>query len=127
LGPVKDAAMKAGGVDREKIATLRAESDAAKKVFISLGGTEGRYSQIQGWIDVASEKQKNGQAQSLIPNWLPEFISRYYDVRAKVMQKIKDRNPTTNAVAVMGETVKPSLITEGLAVPKGIMQTPMGT
>ncbi len=118
LGPVKDGAMKAGGVDREKIAALRAESDAAKQVFIGLGGTEGRYSQIQGWIDVASEKQKNGQGQTLIPNWLPEFISRYYDVRAKVMQKMKDRAANPNQVAVMGEDVKPSLITKGLVVPK---------
>lgn len=85
--------------DANLITQIRDSVDKAQKKFLDLGGTQEQMDKLKAWV--ANPKKDP------IPGWLPGFLTRYYESRAKVMQKVQDRQAGVTQVNTMTVDVKP--------------------
>ncbi len=85
--------------DANLITQIRDSVDRAQRKFLDLGGTQEQMDKLKAWV--ANPKKDP------IPNWLPGFLTRYYESRAKVMQKVQDRQAGVSQVNTMSVEVKP--------------------
>jgi hypothetical protein len=85
--------------DANLITQIRDSVDKAQRKFIDLGGTQEQMDKLKAWV--ANPKKDP------IPNWLPGFLTRYYESRGKVMQRVQDRQAGISQVNTMSVDVKP--------------------
>lgn len=85
--------------DSNLITQIRESVDKAQRKFLDLGGTQEQMDKLKAWV--ANPKKDP------IPNWLPGFLTRYYEARGKVMQKVQDRQAGVTQVNTMSVDVKP--------------------
>ena len=85
--------------DSNLITQIRESVDKAQRKFLDLGGTQEQMDKLKAWV--ANPKKDP------IPNWLPGFLTRYYESRGKVMQKVQDRQAGVSQVNTMSVDVKP--------------------
>ena len=91
--------VSANNSDSNLITQIRDSVDKAQKKFLELGGTQEQMDKLKAW---AADSKKDP-----IPKWLPGFLTRYYEARAKVMQKVQDRQAGVTQVNTMSVEVKP--------------------
>lgn len=90
--------------DTSLITEIRQSVDRAQKKFLDLGGTQDQMVKLKAWV--ANPKKDP------IPGWVPGFLTRYYTSRAKVMQKVQDRQAGLTQVNTMTTEVKPPVTDE---------------
>jgi len=103
-GKLEQGFVNVNNTDANLITEIRASVDRANKKFLELGGTKEQMDKLQAWV---ADTKKDP-----VPNWLPGFLTRYYTERAKVMQKVQDRNAGVRHVATMPVDVKPPVTNE---------------
>lgn len=86
------------------IASIQESVRVAKEKFIELGGREENYDRLQAWVSTDQSKH--------VPPFMVAWINRYYDVRARVMKKLDERENALRGqdLAVMATEVKPPLL-----------------
>jgi len=86
------------------ITNIRQSVDKAQKTFAELGGTQEQMDKLKAWVANPSKDS--------VPGWLPGFLSRYYESRGNVMQKVQERKAGATQVKVMPAAVKPPVTDE---------------
>jgi hypothetical protein len=99
LAKLEKGFVSVNNTDANLITQIRESVDRAQRKFLDLGGTQEQMDKIKAWV--ANPKKDP------IPNWLPGFLTRYYESRAKVMQKVADRQAGVSQVNTMTVDVKP--------------------
>ncbi len=108
------ALINANNTDIGLISQIRESVDKAQTQFLNLGGTQEQMDKLKAWIsafareesDPARQKAVN---QKMIPDWIPRFMSRYYEKRSGILEKVQKRTAGIRQVNTMSEEVKPGI------------------
>lgn len=99
LAALERSFVRASGTDTTQIAEIRQSVAKAQETFISLGGTQEQTDKLKAWV---ADRKKDP-----IPSWLPGFLTRYYESRTRVMQRVQERQSGLTQVKTMTAEVKP--------------------
>lgn len=84
------------------IVSIRKNSEDAQAKFRALGGTDEQMDTLKAWV--ANPRKEP------VPPWLSGFLSRYYEQRGRVMQKVQERKAGFAEVRTVSAKVKPPLV-----------------
>lgn len=99
-----EASFLNGSLDGDVVAQVRGSVEAAAEKFTQLGGTQEKVDKLKAWV-------ADPKCAKNIPNWLPEFLTRYHTSRATVVRRAEERQKRLAFdVATMPGAVKPSTI-----------------
>jgi hypothetical protein len=97
--------------DTNLLTEIRQSVDNAQKKFTELGGSQDQMDKLKAWV--ANPKKDP------IPGWVPGFLTRYYESRARVMQKVQSRSADLVSVETMSVDVKPPITDQSRGAPGG--------
>ena len=99
LPGLEESLKQVNSADIRLAAEIRESIARAEQEFIRLGGTAATFDKLKYSV----------HKSDVIPEYIPQFISRYYDTRGKVFQRIQERKAGMAQVKTLAAEVRPGI------------------
>jgi hypothetical protein len=100
----------------ERLADIKQSVERAQETFVELGGTPAEMDKLKAWV---ANRRKDE-----IPGWLPGFMTRHYEARTRMLEKMRERKATARDLGVMPAAVKPPVADDANAQPLSRVPAP---